>query len=303
MNTEKQSSFKYRLLISLISVPLIFISVVFSYTPWLNLLFFGLITAAVTTAVWEYYHLCEVKGYQPIKWLGMGATIAYFAFLFLSAYGWTWTLPFWTLFIFLSLLFVRFFLRGTSPLSNLALTLFAIAYLTIPLGCLISINYFFAHPGKSEPWWSFSFGSGQDGRWWLVYLLVITKITDTGAYFIGRSIGKHQFAPNISPKKTWEGVFGGLLVGILTSILFNAAMKFFWDQPPMLMTWIQSIWLGALLCIFAHFGDLAESLLKRDAGVKDSNQVPGLGGLLDIVDSLVFTAPFLFLYLLGSSRG
>ena len=121
-------------------------------------------------------------------------------------------------------------------------------------------------------------------------------MTDTGGFFIGKKFGKEKLAPYISPKKTWEGALGGFVAAIFSSI----AVVFFasiFDPEAFGLTLWQSIWLGAGIGICAQIGDLSESLLKRDGGIKDSNQVPGLGGMLDIVDSLVFSAPLVYIFL------
>jgi phosphatidate cytidylyltransferase len=87
------------------------------------------------------------------------------------------------------------------------------------------------------------------------------------------------------------------LTGIGTSIFFQWATHFFFNESPIILTFWQSLWLGGMISLLGQFGDLAESLLKRDCGVKDSNQLPGLGGMLDVVDSLVFTSPLLYFFL------
>jgi phosphatidate cytidylyltransferase len=146
----------------------------------------------------------------------------------------------------------------------------------------------------------FPFGSIQDGRWWLIYVLAVTKMTDIGAYFCGKLFGKTKLAAYISPKKTIEGSLGGLIIGIVTSYVFSEGMHGWLTPLPMILTVSQSIWLGGITSFLAQFGDLSESLLKRDMGVKDSNQLPGVGGMLDMMDSLVFTAPFIYIYLKAS---
>jgi phosphatidate cytidylyltransferase len=122
------------------------------------------------------------------------------------------------------------------------------------------------------------------------FLIVVTKMGDVGAYFIGSSIGRHNLIPRISPHKTVEGTIGGLL----SSVGAAAACKAF---LPHLAYW-HLVTLGALLGILAQVGDLAESLLKRDCSVKDSgSSLSGFGGMLDLIDSLLFTAPILYFYL------
>jgi phosphatidate cytidylyltransferase len=135
-----------------------------------------------------------------------------------------------------------------------------------------------------------------DGRYFVMYLVVVTKFTDIGAYLTGSTLGRHKMIPRISPKKTWEGTIGGVLLAVLTSCLFFH----FWEAPLGRhgMTMGHAVILGLLLGAAAVVGDLAESLIKREAGVKDSSHwLPGHSGALDLIDSLLFTAPLLFVYI------
>ncbi len=124
----------------------------------------------------------------------------------------------------------------------------------------------------------------------IAFLILVTKSGDIGAYFIGTRLGRHSLIPRISPKKTVEGMLGGLLFSILVSL---ACIGFL---PPF-FTLFRLFILGLLLGALAQIGDLSESLIKRDCGVKDSGQtLPGLGGVLDATDSILFTAPIFYFY-------
>ena len=115
-----------------------------------------------------------------------------------------------------------------------------------------------------------------------------TFANDTAAFFIGRALGRHRLAPHISPGKTWEGAVGGVIASILASLILRAIF-----QLP--FNYWQIALLGVVVSIFAQLGDLIESLLKRNAGVKDAGQlVPGHGGILDRVDSLIFTGVIVY---------
>jgi phosphatidate cytidylyltransferase len=132
------------------------------------------------------------------------------------------------------------------------------------------------------------------GQFYCLYLIVVTKFSDMGAYLTGMAIGKHPLIPHISPKKTWEGFFGALGLSLLASLGLFAVMP----GHLSMLNWTHAIVLGLLLGFAAVIGDLAESIIKRSTGVKDSgNFLPGIGGALDLVDSLLFTAPLLFFYL------
>ena len=140
-----------------------------------------------------------------------------------------------------------------------------------------------------------AFGSGAvTGQFYVFYCIAITKFSDMGAYLTGSVIGRHQLVPHISPKKTWEGFFGALAFSLLASVGLFKLMP----GHLSVLTLTHSIVLGLLLGLAAVIGDLAESIIKRSTGVKDSgNLLPGIGGALDLIDSLLFTAPLLFFYL------
>ena len=133
----------------------------------------------------------------------------------------------------------------------------------------------------------------------LAYAVAITKFTDVGAYVAGSLFGRHKLSPLISPKKTWEGLVGGIVAALITSVglvqLFPVALA------PLAGThaWV----LGLLLAGVSVIGDLGESVVKRDAHVKDSGKfIPGIGGALDLVDSLLFSLPVFYGYLILTGR-
>ena len=134
----------------------------------------------------------------------------------------------------------------------------------------------------------------HQGRNWLIYAILVTFSTDTGAYFIGRILGKHKLLVAISPNKTWEGAAGGLLCAMAASY----GLCFMLDIP---ITLLEQIILGGLLGIFGQMGDLLESFLKRIAHVKDSGYIlPGHGGVLDRIDSLIVTLPLTYYLVIGT---
>jgi phosphatidate cytidylyltransferase len=126
------------------------------------------------------------------------------------------------------------------------------------------------------------------GTAWICFTLAITWLQDTAAYFVGRRFGKHRFAPVLSPKKTWEGAIGGFLASVLTAIIAVLILGL-----PVNM--VAAALIGAVAGVAGPLGDLAESLIKRQIGVKDSGQlIPGHGGILDRIDSLLFTGPLIY---------
>jgi phosphatidate cytidylyltransferase len=129
-----------------------------------------------------------------------------------------------------------------------------------------------------------------NGSWWVVLALAATWLGDTGAYFMGRFLGKHKLFPLVSPKKTWEGALGGVL-----STITAALAAHFWFLKEIGI--LQALLLGLLASIVGQSGDLCESLLKRSYGIKDSgNILPGHGGIMDRVDALVFVAPLVYVF-------
>jgi phosphatidate cytidylyltransferase len=134
----------------------------------------------------------------------------------------------------------------------------------------------------------------EDGRNWVYLAMLTTFASDTGAYFIGRARGRHKLTPAISPGKTWEGAIGGLISAILGAMLIMTILNF---VSPFAFKYWQVILLGCLISLFAQLGDLVESLLKRNMGVKESGKLlPGHGGILDRFDSLIFVGPVVYYY-------
>ena len=138
----------------------------------------------------------------------------------------------------------------------------------------------------------------DDGRNWVFFALFITFASDTAAFFTGSALGRHRLAPHISPGKTWEGTSGGILGAIIVSLFFIL------PTPLTLpLNWGQAILLGLLVSIFGQFGDLVESLFKRNMGVKDSGSlIPGHGGFLDRMDSIVFAGIVVYYYVIWVIR-
>lgn len=273
------SNFQQRILFSSAFLLILSAVIAFALVPVFQPIFILLAATIIAAALWEYYHISRAKGLQPLSEIGLTGSVFFILALFLSVIWPSYSsLPYFVLGATLLSSFLYFFFRGNNPLVNLAVTIFGIAYITLPLSCFIPIIFKF-------------------GRFWLIYLLIVTKMNDIAAYFCGKKWGAHKMAPFISPKKTWEGALGGFLAGLLSSVIL------WWLSQHVLegvysFTFFQSLWLGAVLSVLAQLGDLSESLLKRDTGVKDSSQLPGLGGMLDIMDSLIFTTPMVYFFLI-----
>src|SRR6266498_633955 len=173
----------------------------------------------------------------------------------------------------------QFFSKSnTAGILAISTTLFGLMYVPWLLNFIQKINFF----------------PKVDGHYYLLYFMLITKFRDTGAYSVGSLIGKHKMIPRISPGKTWEGFAGAIVVSTLASLIFT---HFLGDKMHG-MNWKHAIILGIILSVSAVVGDLIESLFKREAGVKDSGHFfPGIGGILDLLDSILFNAPIMYLYL------
>ena len=129
----------------------------------------------------------------------------------------------------------------------------------------------------------------EESAWVIAAAMLATKMCDIGAYFTGRAIGRHKLIPWLSPGKTWEGLAGGLAWAAVAGLLLEAAGRQW--LPDATLGWTAAAVLGAMLGLTGQLGDLTASALKRDAGVKDSGSLPGFGGLLDVLDSPIMTAP------------
>lgn len=173
----------------------------------------------------------------------------------------------------------QFFSRSnTAGILAISTTLFGLMYVPWLLNFIQKINFF----------------PGVEGHYYLLFFVLITKFSDTGAYVVGSLIGRHKMIPRVSPGKTWEGFGGAILGSVLASVVF----VWFFQQHMRGMTWAHALILGLLLGVGAVVGDLIESLFKREAGLKDSGKLfPGIGGILDLLDSLLFNAPIMYLYL------
>ena len=175
---------------------------------------------------------------------------------------------------------MRHAVEGTKTLTGVAVTSLGVIYIAVMFSFMSRLLFV---PIGDEP---------VPGAWLVIWLAAVTKFTDMGAYITGSLIGKHKMIPHISPKKTWQGFAGGLLFAQLAGCGLFALMP---GKLCVLGSWGWVVGLGLLLALVAVIGDLAESVIKRSMGIKDSGKaLPGIGGALDLIDSLCFTAPVLY---------
>lgn len=274
--------FSRRFAVSAISIACITFLLLFANHPWIQY-FVALIIAAITAiGIWEYEQFVKAKGGQMILPVLIGATLLEVGSFFASAqHPSLRSLPIVVFFIAFLILFAVHFKQKDGAIVDLAVSSFGLLYLAVPMGMIVSVLYSAA---------------GEDGRWWVAYLLVVTKITDIGAYFAGSLWGRRKLAPHISPGKTVEGAVFGLFCAVGASFAFHLLSEYSGALRFHLGTF-EWLCLGFVLGLTSQFGDLSESLLKRDANKKDSNALPGIGGVLDALDSLLFNAPIIYLYL------
>ena len=237
----------------------------------------------------EFYGLAEKRGLACFKWCGLlgGALLMVGTFLNLIGRIGTQGSParvndFETGFIILFVLglCLRQLVSKSSAagITAIATTLLGLMYVPWLLNFIQKISFF----------------PDVEGKFFLLYFILVTKFSDMGAYSVGSLIGRHKMIPRISPGKTWEGFAGAIAVSTTASLVF---VHFFGGRMAG-MNFLHATILGIVLSVTAVIGDLIESLFKREAGVKDSGSLfPGIGGILDLLDSLLFNAPIMYLYL------
>ena len=256
-----------------------------------ELAFYGLISVVGMIALWEFYGMLDHRGLPNFKITAMicGAIMLCGSFYYFARYGPARSYDFElaVLLFFLLTVFTRQMfesLRDDEPLRTMAYTLFGLLYVLWLYNFITKIVYVTPRAPNGT----------VTGQFYVFYCIAITKFSDMGAYLTGSAIGRHPLIPHISPKKTWEGFFGALMFSLLASVGLFELMP----GHLSVLTLAHSIVLGLLLGFAAVVGDLAESIIKRSTGVKDSgNMLPGIGGALDLIDSLLFTAPLIFFYL------
>lgn len=286
MTLKRMADLNRRLVVSTILGAIAACLIAFSTSFFVSFLLMLCVTVLAGVGIWEYARLAVHKGLNPnIRWMIIAAAAevgAFYASLLFVDFP---QLPLLVLVVAMMIFFLLHFKDSTNALSTIAIEFFGLAYVAAPLSLMLGVLYPMARHGVS-----------QEGRWWLVYLILVTKMTDVGAYFVGRLWGKSKLSPQLSPKKTVEGAIAGFFAAVLASIaIYDLGRRFFGDHFSLSLS--ESIWLGMLIGTVGQIGDLAESLLKRDALVKDSNTLPGLGGVLDLVDSLLFTTPIVYFFI------
>lgn len=283
---KSMAEINQRIIVAVFAITVVAALIFLSYIPIVNWLLVLTAAALAGVGMWEYAQLAKAKGLQPASALMIIVAVSeVIAFYISLTYPQLSKLALLIIVLGLVSFFVFHFQNITNALLHVAVELFGVCYLALPFSFMLVILHPFSHQSHI-----------QDGRWWLFYLIVVTKITDIGGYFIGKMFGRHPLAPHLSPKKTIEGAIGGLLSAIFLSVAMSVLSKTF-SISSFHLDIFDAVWMGLVIGILAQVGDLAESLLKRDAVVKDSNKLPGIGGILDMVDSLIFTSPVVYFFI------
>ena len=234
----------------------------------------------------EFYRLCRKRGVEPMYSVGVATSVALFALTFAVFSQWGTPATDNTARIVLgALLYVMLIVPTTfvcelwrkspTPIENIATTFMGVIYVALPMAGILFIPQLLV---------------GEWSAWAMLAFISIIWVNDVFAYLVGVTIGKHRLCERISPKKSWEGFFGGLVGAVGVSVLFGHLFG------GNLLVWGG---LGLVMALAGVAGDLVESLMKREADVKDSGKMmPGHGGFLDRFDALLLAVPFALFYLI-----
>jgi phosphatidate cytidylyltransferase len=247
--------------------------------------FMALMSVIAIGGMWEFYRFSQKAGYEPMKALGiftgvvmLCAGLALSMFFDTANSGNALVLlvaSIAALVLIVPLMFIcELYRKSATPIANIATSLLGALYVALPMALLIVTPMLL--------------GGGEWNPWIMILYIFIIWANDVFAYLFGITLGRHRLFERISPKKSWEGFFGGLL----------GAMAMGWVAATILGASVP-MWIGLALvaAISGVFGDLVESLMKRSVDIKDSgNIIPGHGGWLDRFDALILSAPFVFIY-------
>lgn len=275
-----------RIITAAVALPVLIASIIY---PPLELLFVAIAVAAIVIALYEFWFLARRVGAKPDVVVGYAATAALLVGFFFDA---PYIEPRWLILCVVALTvgsLAAEMLRGTSfdkMILSVGSTVLGVLYVALLGGHLISVRVGFPRPALGFPE-SYSISTHL-----LSFFFLVLMGSDTGAYYAGRALGKRKLAPTISPGKTWEGAVGGMAASLLL-----AALAHYWFFPELSLR--AALPLAALMNVLGVAGDLTESALKRGAKAKDAAQIlPGHGGFLDRLDSLLFNAPLIYYFAL-----
>jgi len=279
-----------RILSALVALPVLFYALITTSFLYIPVLLASVIISLVS--LFEYYMISD-RGDDGRALVGTGLFFGLMLNILMYFYAFGKPLGFSRFFgdfdgkvfiaflvIFISVILVQQLF--TKPLKggiySLAVTVFGVMYIVLSISHLILLK------------------SMKDGVYYILILIAVVMLNDTGAYFGGILFGKHKAGIAASPNKSWEGYFSGLLFSIIGFILANQVCVSFFSRE--LFSMVESMALGIIISVLANIGDLVESAIKRDGGFKDSGSIiPGHGGMWDVFDATIFSLPFFYYYL------
>ncbi len=262
-----------RVIVAVITIPIILL------LSYLGGIFFLLFVATIISlSLFEFYKLTELRSASPNYFLGVLFSLILLLLFYLKRND---LIPF-SIFLFIALTsLVELFKKENNSILNLNSTVFGAVILGFFYSTIIGLREFFGTYGNEDY---------VKGGLLVITIFVAIWICDSAAYFGGTALGNHRLLERISPKKSWEGAIFGFIFAILAAI---AAKILFLD----FVTWFDIFFIGVVVGVIGQMGDLVESMIKRNAGVKDSSTlIPGHGGVFDRFDSLLFVAPFVYYY-------
>lgn len=282
-----------RFLTSSIAIAALIALLVFADIPFVSFIIVAIVALLAELGIREYIEIIKNKGITLNQY---AMTIGAVVFIFLSAFSifaflpqvfahtkhfqFLGKIPLFLIFILpLVVAFIEHLKAPSGFALKASLSAFGLIYVVLPLSFIFPLLYM----------------QFIDGKILLAWIIAVTKGSDIFAYIFGRIIGKHKLAPIASPNKTWEGAIFAVIGSILISLLFATFFSHGFS-----LSIISAIIGGAVLGIGGQIGDLFESLLKRDANIKDSSKIPGLGGILDSLDSLLFNIPLAYFFFISS---
>jgi phosphatidate cytidylyltransferase len=264
-----------RIITALIVLPILIASILI---PWLAPLFVALALASMVLGLYEFWLLAKRRGIKADVVVGFAGAAALFTVFYFDR---PHEVPVLLLLILPGLTIAALsaaMMRGApfeNMIASVGATVLGVMYVALLGGHLVAVRMGFEQ---------------QRAAHLLSFFFLVIMGSDTGAYYSGRAFGRHKLAPNISPGKTWEGAIGGMIASLLMAVIAH-----YWFFPELPLKF--ALPLAALMNILGVLGDLTESALKRGAGAKDAAQIlPGHGGLLDRLDSLLFNAPVLYYF-------
>lgn len=264
---------------------------------------FSLVVMGMTTAaLWEFYHLCSSKHAEANRAVGIAWSVVFQATLATAVHDGAWWSPSWLLLLggiltvgTVATLAAELWRNIPNALLNTAMTAMGLLYVTLGFSALLLLRHLpVALTGVPASTMADLPVPMPQGFAVVLLTFLSVWICDSAAYFAGMAFGRHKLFPRVSPKKSWEGALVG---GVASAAAFTLLGQRWLPFLPL----AHAIGAGILIAVVGQVGDLAESLLKRDAAIKDSSQlIPGHGGFLDRFDSMLFVAPVLLVYFLLS---